>query len=120
MADTWSHQAGGRQGVHRSTLKSDKEIMEILEAFDLTRSARAAGALCRVSHHTELHHVARRDAGLSLDERVRRERLVDPFLDKIEEWVERSEGRIRADVAHDRLRRARLCGIGAHDAPGVG
>ena len=85
-------------------MKSDKDIMEILEASDLTRSAQAAGALCGVSHHTVLHHEARRDAGLSLEERVRRERLVDPFLDKIEEWVERSKGRIPADVAHDRLR----------------
>ena len=28
---------------------------------------------------------------------------VDPFAEKIEEWVERSRGRIRADVAHQRL-----------------
>jgi hypothetical protein len=29
--------------------------------------------------------------------------LVDEFLPKLEEWVERSHGKIRADVAHDKL-----------------
>ena len=29
--------------------------------------------------------------------------LVDPFLDKLEEWVERSRGKVRADVAHEKL-----------------
>jgi hypothetical protein len=28
---------------------------------------------------------------------------IDPFLDKIEEWADRSQGLIRADVAHDKL-----------------
>ncbi len=30
-------------------------------------------------------------------------RLIDPYLDKVEEWVEASKGKIRADVAHDKL-----------------
>jgi hypothetical protein len=34
---------------------------------------------------------------------VRRPRLIDPFADKIEEWVDRSRGRVRADVVHERL-----------------
>ena len=34
---------------------------------------------------------------------MRRPMLIDEFLDKIEEWVDRSEGRIRADVVHDKL-----------------
>jgi len=34
---------------------------------------------------------------------VSRPKLIDPFLDKVEEWVDRSEGKVRADVAHDRL-----------------
>ena len=29
--------------------------------------------------------------------------LVDPFLEKIEEWVDRSRGKVRADVAHEKL-----------------
>jgi hypothetical protein len=28
---------------------------------------------------------------------------VDPYLEKLEEWVERSRGKVRADVAHEKL-----------------
>lgn len=50
--------------------------------------------------------VAKRDAGgLPVPgERVERPKLIDPFLGKLEEWVERSQGKIRADVAFERLR----------------
>ena len=37
--------------------------MEILEAFDLTGSFRAAGELAGCSHHTVEHYVALRDEG---------------------------------------------------------
>lgn len=87
-------------------MKSYEEIMEILEAFDLTRSLRDASELAGCSHHTVAHWVARRDAGTlpALGEPVRRERLIDPFMAKVEEWVERSNGKVRADVAFDKLR----------------
>ena len=84
-------------------MKSDEEIMEILEAFDLTGSFRAAAALAGCDHHTVARYVAERDQGRDPAERARRERVLDPFADKIEEWVERSGGRIRADRAHTRL-----------------
>ena len=29
--------------------------------------------------------------------------LVDPYLEKLEEWVDRSRGKVRADVAHEKL-----------------
>jgi hypothetical protein len=47
--------------------------------------------------------VAVRDAGRDPLVRVRRPRSIDPFLPKIEEWVDRSHGKVRADVVHDRL-----------------
>jgi hypothetical protein len=85
-------------------VKSREEIMEILEAFDLTKSFRDAGELAGCSHHTVAHWVAKRDAGrLPGDGPARRDRVIDPFLDKIEEWVERSDGKVRADVAFDKL-----------------
>jgi transposase len=85
-------------------VKSREEIMEILEAFDLTGSFRDAGELAGCSHHTVAAYVAKRDAGeLPDDGPERRERIIDPFLGKIEEWVERSSGKIRADVAFDKL-----------------
>jgi transposase len=86
-------------------LKSREEIMQILEAFDLTGSLRDVAELAGCSHHTVAAWVAKRDAGLLPDgEAERRDRLTDEFLPKIEEWVERSGGKVRADVVFDKLR----------------
>jgi transposase len=76
--------------------------MQILEAFDLTGSLRAAAELAGCSHHTVARVVAERDAGGSAP-RVSRPRLTDEFLPNIEQWVEDSKGKIRGDVAHDKL-----------------
>ncbi|HEU5456158.1 MAG TPA: IS21 family transposase [Nocardioides sp.] len=84
-------------------MKSDGEIMEILAAFDLTGSFKAAAELCGCSHHTVAAHVAARDAGRPLGELNRRPQVTDSFLFKIEEWVESSHGKIRADVVHQKL-----------------
>jgi hypothetical protein len=86
-------------------LKSYEEIMEILEAFALTNSYRAAGELAGCSHHTVEHWVTMRDKGLLPDGATRTERvkLIDGFMPKIEEWVERSNGRVRGDVVFDKL-----------------
>ena len=74
--------------------------MEILEAFALTNSYRAAAALAGCSHHTVEHWVTMRDRGLlpDGDTPVERVKLIDGFMPKIEEWVERSNGRVRGDV----------------------
>lgn len=48
-------------------------------------------------------YVELRDAGHDPADRARRARSIDPFLGKIEELVEASQGRIRADVVHDKL-----------------
>jgi len=86
-------------------VKSREEIMNILEAFDLTGSYRDAGELAGCSHHTVARYVEKRDAGeLPDDGPERRGRIIDPFLPKIEEWVERSDAKIRADVCFDKLR----------------
>ena len=77
--------------------------MEILEAFDLTGSFRDAGELAGCSHHTVAAHVAARDAGRLSDRAAARPQLIDAYLVKVEEWVENSAGKIRADKAHDRL-----------------
>ena len=86
-------------------MKSYEEVMEILEAFDLTRSFRDAGELAGCSHHTVADWVAKRDRGeLPVPgEPVERPKVIDPYLPKIEEWVEHSHGKIRADVVFDRL-----------------
>jgi hypothetical protein len=84
-------------------LKSAEEIMEILNAYDLTGSFRDAGELAGCSHHTVKHYVERRAAGGELDKSAARPQLIDEYLPKIEERVDRSEGKVRADVAHDKL-----------------
>jgi transposase len=83
--------------------KDDREIVNILEAFDLTGCAHSAAELAGCDPKTVRHWVDRRDRGLPLGGPARRERLIDPFLAKVEEWVDRSKGRVRADVVHERL-----------------
>lgn len=84
-------------------MKSAEEIMNMLEAFDLTGSLRDAGELAGVSHHTVARYVQAREAGGLSDRPVQRPQLVDEFLPKIEEWIERSHGKLRADRAHEKL-----------------
>ncbi|CCK56859.1 Integrase, catalytic region (fragment) [Mycobacterium canettii CIPT 140070008] len=85
-------------------MKSAEEIMEILEAYDLTGSLRDAAELAGCSHHTVAEYVAARERGeLTPGRAARREMLVDPYLDKLEEWVDRSRGKVRGDVAHEKL-----------------
>lgn len=83
--------------------KSDREIMEILEAFDLTRCAHSAADLAGCDPKTVSRHVDRRDRGHDPHARVHRPMKIDPYRAKIEELVERSAGRVRADIVHERL-----------------
>lgn len=53
-------------------MKSAEEIMQILEAYDLTGSFRDAAELAGCSHHTVARYVADRDAGVLAGEPVRR------------------------------------------------
>ena len=84
--------------------KSDREIMEILEAFDLTRCAHSAAELAGCDPKTVTRYVGARALGADPRARVRRPMLLDRYRDKIEELVERSAGRVRADVVHAKLR----------------
>ena len=77
--------------------------MEILEAFDLTRCAHSAADLADCDPKTVARHVDRRDRGHDPHARVRRPMKIDPYRDKVEELVERSAGRVRADIVHERL-----------------
>jgi len=83
--------------------KSDGEIMEILEAFDATGVAHSAAALCGADPKTVRRYAQARDLGRPAAGPVVRPKLIDPFLGKIEEWVDRSKGQVRADKVHRRL-----------------
>jgi hypothetical protein len=75
--------------------------MEILEAYDVTGSLRAAAALAGCDHKTVARLVAAREAaGGGLPARVRHRPVVDAFAGKIDELVDRSRGHVRADKAH--------------------
>ena len=84
-------------------MKSGEGIMQILEAYDLTGSFRDAAELVGCSHHTVQRYVREREQQRLTAEVVRRVMLIDAFLPKLEEWVERSRGKLRADVAHRKL-----------------
>ena len=84
-------------------MRCAREVMEILEAYDLTRCAHSAALLVGCDEKTVTRYVAVRDAGRDVGEWERRSRMIDPFLSKIEELVEASQGRIRADVVHEKL-----------------
>jgi transposase len=85
-------------------VKDAEEIMEILESYDLTASLRGAAELAGCSPNTVARYVQAREAGrLSLGAPARRVSVIDEFLPKLEELVERSKGKIRADVAHQRI-----------------
>jgi transposase len=83
--------------------KSGREIMEILEAYDLTGCAHSAAQLAGIDRKTVLRYLARRGAGADPAVRQRRPRSADEFAGKVEELVDRSSGKIRADVVHRRL-----------------
>jgi hypothetical protein len=56
-----------------------------------------------VAPKTVRRYVAAREEGRPVDGTVQRPKMIDPFLAKIEEWVDRSDGSVRADVVHERL-----------------
>jgi transposase len=84
-------------------IKSAGEIMEILEAYDLVGTYRGAAELAGCDHHTVKHYVQRRDAGLPPGAKTERPSVIDPYRAKIEELVDRSNGKIRGDVVFDKL-----------------
>ncbi len=77
--------------------------MEILEAYDLTGSYRGAADLVGCSHHTVAAHVTARDAGRPIGASAPRVKVIDGFLPKVEELVDRSQGKVRADKVHEVL-----------------
>ena len=84
-------------------MKTTEAIMEILAAYDLTRSYRDAAALVGCAPNTVARYVVARDAGELKPAPAQRDQLIDPFREKVEEWVDASHCRIRADVAQGKL-----------------
>jgi hypothetical protein len=96
------------QRTHRARkehpMLSKEKQMDVLEAYDLTKSLRAAAELSGTDHHTVARYVTARAAGQTIEETAaERPKCSDGFGDKIAEWVDRSNGKVRADIVHDRL-----------------
>jgi transposase len=84
-------------------VKTTEAIMEILAAYDLTHSYRDAAELVGCAPNTVVRYVRARDTGGLKTTPAQRNLLIDPFREKVEEWVDASHGRIRADVAQRKL-----------------
>ena len=74
-------------------MKSAEEIMNILEAYDLTGSLRDAAELVGCSHHTVARYVAAREQGRAVPGGpARRPGVIDEFLPKLEELDRAEQG----------------------------
>jgi len=78
--------------------------MEILEAFDLIGTLRGAAELIGCDHKTVAHYVTEREtAGGAWRRKRRPSPRTEAYAEKIAEFVERSQGKVRADKVHERL-----------------
>jgi hypothetical protein len=73
--------------------------MEILEAYDLAGTLRGAALLAGCDHKTVAHWVAVRDREGGMRSCAQRRPARDGFAEKIDELVDRSHGKIRADAS---------------------
>src|ERR1700745_2848118 len=87
--------------------------MNILEAYELTGSLRDAAELAGCSHHTVARYVAERERGRVVPAGPARPAgVIDECLPKLEELVERSKGKIRADKAQEKITAMGYAGSG--------
>ena len=85
-------------------MKSERTIMEILEAFDLVGTYSGAARLAGCAPNTVKRYVLARERGENVPVgRKRRVGIVDAYRPKIEELVEQSQGQIEARVVFSRL-----------------
>lgn len=84
-------------------MKSQRTIMEILEAFDLVGTYCGAAALAGCAPNTVRRYVELRRAGDPIPKRASRARIIDEYMGKIEELVARSQGQIQAKKVHEKL-----------------
>ena len=76
--------------------------MEVLELYDLTKYISATAQLAGVGRKTVERAVASKATGNALAP-IGRSKMTDPYLDKVAEWITRSSGKVRADIAHEKL-----------------
>ena len=89
--------------TRRNVSKPDREIIEILETFDLTRCAHSAAALAACDPRSSAATSPCAKAAEIPSHRPSRARAIDPIREKVEELVDRSRTKVRADKVHDHL-----------------
>lgn len=77
--------------------------MEISAAYDLTGSYRKAAELAGCDHHTVRRYVQVRGTGQDPAAPASRAKMIDTFMPKVEELVEKSFGKIGTDQVHKKL-----------------
>ncbi len=94
-------------------MKKPEEVMETLEAYDLAGSLRGAAALAGCDHKTVAYWLRLRDEAGGLPVVARKRPAMEAvFAGKVDELVDRSQGRIGADVATRRWADGREPGDG--------
>ncbi len=82
---------------------TQEKRMEIFELYDLLKSVPQTAQLAGVDKRTVIRALQARAAGTNLEQTNERDRVTDPYIDKIAEWVDKSNAKIRADVVHEQL-----------------
>ena len=77
-------------------MKTARQELDIIDAYEETGSYRAAAALCGTTHKTVREVVKRRAAGQRPGRRPARPKLADEFTDLIYQRVKSTDGRITA------------------------
>jgi hypothetical protein len=77
--------------------------MEIFEAYDRTLTAFSAAQLAGCDPKTVARYVQIRDAGGNPLARTARPKMIDAYLEKIEELAGHTKGKIRGDVVHRKI-----------------
>ncbi len=82
-------------------MKHAGDVVEILEAFDLTGSLREAARLTGCSPMTVARYVRLRETGQATADPVRRDQILDAFLPKLESILDHR--RLMGDRRSERL-----------------
>lgn len=100
-------------------LKTARQELDIINAYEKTGSLRAAAALCGTTHKTVKRVLERRTARQRPGRRRTPEAgLADPFTDLIFAKVKDTDGRNHREAAAAGGPRGRIHGVGAHVAAG--
>jgi hypothetical protein len=83
-----------RGGLHLGRVLGESQLVQLTVGIGRIGKIRKAVLAHACGEHGHLREPRRGQ---------RRDQLIDGFADKLEEWLEASHGKVRADVVHDKL-----------------